>query len=687
MKKIYFLFSVLALLISGCSQELNETLAGDHEITSIHVSTKDFAGSTRTAINDSYAVAWRESDVIGIFPMEEKSKQIAFEISAGANSQNATFDGSGWGLKSNTEYAAYYPCNGNTYQDKSSIVLDYSGQKQVGNNPTGHLGDYDYLKTLSTAPCDGTLNLQFEHIGALISYDLQADRSASYDYNKVELQTDGYFYSRGILNLETGEVRPDEESKTQTLTLELDNPTQTLKRLIRIHMMIFPVNLEGHNITFHLYDIDGNIRGSFTIKGKNFLPGTQWNEDTLTFVRFPYLTFKAEKLQTLSITDAHESIEFSYGDEDWHPIDILPVVPFGGTLGDLRLRGKCTNGTGREGYYSIIKFGNDTPVACSGDIRTLVDYENYRSISTEKVSFYNLFRDCTVLTSAPDLPATTLAGACYSHMFAGCTSLVKAPRLPATTLSDECYQRMFMGCTSLTEAPVLPAKKVLNFSYAGMFRGCTSLTTAPELPANTLGRYCYNSMFYECTSLTTAPELPATVMKDYCYESMFSGCTSLVKAPKLPAYTLAADCYDSMFEGCTSLTQAPELPATDLEGRCYENMFYRCTSLTEAPQLPATTLKDWCYYNMFAGCTSLTIAPELPATELARWCYSKMFSGCTNLNWIKMMATDISATNCLSSWTYRVPSTGTFVKNAAATWNVSGSDGIPEGWTVETATK
>ena len=62
-----------------------------------------------------------------------------------------------------------------------------------------------------------------------------------------------------------------------------------------------------------------------------------------------------------------------------------------------------------------------------------------------------------------------------------------------------------------------------------------------------------------------------------------------------------------------------------------------------------------------------------------------MFSNCTNLNYIKMMATDINASNCLVSWVFGVSSTGTFVKNSAATWDVTGTNGIPEGWTVETA--
>ena len=86
---------------------------------------------------------------------------------------------------------------------------------------------------------------------------------------------------------------------------------------------------------------------------------------------------------------------------------------------------------------------------------------------------------------------------------------------------------MFEGCTSLTTAPALPASTLASSCYSYMFYNCTSLTTAPALPATTLARSCYNSMFNGCTSLTTAPALPATTLASYCYSSMFYGCTSL----------------------------------------------------------------------------------------------------------------------------------------------------------------
>lgn len=55
----------------------------------------------------------------------------------------------------------------------------------------------------------------------------------------------------------------------------------------------------------------------------------------------------------------------------------------------------------------------------------------------------------TAISSAPELPATTLAEACYRYMFGNCGSLISAPELPATTLVDYCYYGMFFYCTNL----------------------------------------------------------------------------------------------------------------------------------------------------------------------------------------------------------------------------------------------
>ena len=71
-----------------------------------------------------------------------------------------------------------------------------------------------------------------------------------------------------------------------------------------------------------------------------------------------------------------------------------------------------------------------------------------------------MFSSCSSLTTAPDLPATTLANGCYESMFNGCTSLTTAPELPATTLADSCYSGMFSGCSKLN---------TIKLSYTGDF--------------------------------------------------------------------------------------------------------------------------------------------------------------------------------------------------------------------------
>ena len=387
-----------------------------------------------------------------------------------------------------------------------------------------------------------------------------------------------------------------------------------------------------------------------------------------------------------------KSIEYKLNDGEWTSIksntgSLAPTITV--NSGDkLQFRGNNSQ-YATDSYYNSFS-GSTASFEAEGNIMSLIygdEFKNNLTISST-YAFAGLFKKCTNLVSAENLilPATTLTSYCYQEMFNDCTSLTTAPALPATTLANYCYQNMFYKCTSLTTAPALPARTLANYCYQSMFYGCTSLTTAPALPATTLALFCYNSMFYGCTSLTTAPSvLPAPALTSNCYSSMFNGCTKLTTAPALPATTLANYCYSSMFNGCTKLTTAPALPATTLANYCYSSMFYGCTSLTTAPALPATTLADGCYNSMFRGCTSLTTAPELPATTLADNCYSSMFMGCTNLNYIKCLATDISATGCTGSWVSGVASTGTFVKaSSIASWP-TGTSGIPSGWTVQDA--
>ena len=283
-----------------------------------------------------------------------------------------------------------------------------------------------------------------------------------------------------------------------------------------------------------------------------------------------YLTFSSKNSFTLKTGKKtwDGTLEYFASDETWTVWngsywDSLSAA-YNGTEYVLYLRGTGNTVITSSSQTSWKLDGSD--IACIGNIETLLDYATVESGQHPTMGDY-----------------------CYFRMFEDCTSLTRAPELPATTLSTICYGDMFNGCTSLTHAPELPATTLVKSCYLGMFEGCTSLTHAPALPATTLASYCYENMFSNCTSLTQAPELPATTLSIDCYENMFKNCTCLTHIPELPATTLAEGCYSGMFYGCTSLKlstiktgeymQEYRIPYSG-DGTTAENAFYIMFDLT-----------------------------------------------------------------------------------------------------------
>ncbi len=156
-----------------------------------------------------------------------------------------------------------------------------------------------------------------------------------------------------------------------------------------------------------------------------------------------------------------------------------------------------------------------------------------------------------------------------------------------------CFTCLFSLCSSLTTAPKLPATTLAEHCYYWMFNGCSSLREAPELPATTLAENCYNYMFHGCTSLTKAPELPATTMVNGCYQQMFQGCKSLTKAPELPATTLAENCYYGMFKGCSKINKV-KVPFTMWGNTSTINWLYgaSATGVLECPSALDCSTRD-----------------------------------------------------------------------------------------------
>jgi hypothetical protein len=310
-------------------------------------------------------------------------------------------------------------------------------------------------------------------------------------------------------------------------------------------------------------------------------PGTQ----ACPFVKFTGVTSITPKWDIVGT-----SFEYSLNGGAWTSVSSgTPITTSGNPI---RFRGSGRNRLFTDGKTSNAWDISGTDVVITGNMNTLLDYNNPPSRVSANCFSY-MFYNCTrIKTFNAALPATTLDNYCYYFMFYNCTSLLTAPVLPATTLAAYCYNGMFGSCTSLVNAPALPATSLADNCYGDMFYNCTSLLTAPALPATSLAAYCYYGMFYSCTNLLIAPALPADTLASYCYANMFIRCTKLPMTPTLNANTLVDYCYMEMFSGCVNLTTAPNCNVYTQKSPSQYRMFYQCTRLT-SPMTYANIPSNW----------------------------------------------------------------------------------------------
>ena len=515
------------LALSACS-ESEDLLSAFHSDPNAVRITAEVGKASANGFTRSYPLGATEAD-------QKKFKEND-EISVQADGQDAVtyqFNGSEWLPKESSKFlkwendemnfTAYYPASFDGNLDNVTLPEKYDEASLAANDFMSYSG-----KQSNTNGNQLTLIMERKMARVVVEIDGFNDQYTNATVNSLSIcgikaykHSDNKFYAL---------IKPCAAQNSATF-ISLDvaegESKTTTEKLTGI-----PALTAGNSYTYKLTVGKNKI----SVSG---ITVANWTSGEITGGKAetdntPYLTFTADEEQTfiMSAKDSYEipGLEYSVNNGTWKKVVTGEAVTFGGSNGTLSLRGKNNlEGTSKQNSgYSQISFGKtDVNVACKGDIRTLLDYTNYKDVATESARFRHLFEDCTQLTSAPDLPAETLAEECYSFMFEGCTSLKTTPELPATTLAGDCYFRMFLGCTSLETAPTLSAKTLKTYCYSYMFAGCTSLKTAPELRATELFSGCYQGMFQGCKSLESAPELPATTLATQCYAYMFQNCEKL----------------------------------------------------------------------------------------------------------------------------------------------------------------
>ena len=531
------------LALSACS-ESEDLLSAFHSDPNAVRITAQVGKASSNGFTRSYPLGATEAD--------QKKFKEGDEISVKADGQDAVtyqLNGNEWQpqggkfLKwesNEMNFTAYYPASFDGNLDKVTLPAEYDEASLAANDFMSYSG-----KQSNTKGNQLTLTMERKMARVVVEIAGFNDQYAGATVNSLSIcgikaykHSDGKFYAL---------IKPCEAQNSETF-ISLDVAEGASKTTTETLTGI-PELTAGNSYTYKLTVGKDKVSVSgITVK--------DWTTGDITGGKTeecptPYITFTANGEQKFMMTTEGgytiSGLEYSVNNGKWTTVEAGTEVPFGGAKGDLRLRGINPKGTAIHwGSYSTITFTDPTVnVACTGDIRTLLDWRNYNIVDTQNARFCSLFLNCSVLTSAPELPATTLANYCYYAMFSGCTNLTAAPELPATTLAGSCYTNMFHACTSLTSAPELPATTLENDCYADMFKGCTSLTAAPELPATKLASFCYYEMFYGCTSLKSAPELSATELAEACYCRIFNGCENLSSVTMLAPSDKIKDTSDS----------------------------------------------------------------------------------------------------------------------------------------------
>ena len=80
---------------------------------------------------------------------------------------------------------------------------------------------------------------------------------------------------------------------------------------------------------------------------------------------------------------------------------------------------------------------------------------------------------------------------------------------------------MFQGCASLTTAPELPAETLADYCYSSMFQGCASLNYIKAMFITIPSRYCMNNWVNGVASSGTFVTNSAAIWTSECGVSTY----------------------------------------------------------------------------------------------------------------------------------------------------------------------
>ena len=410
------------LALSACSESEDLLSAFHSDPNAVRITAQ---------VGKTSANGFTRSNPLGATEADQKKFKEGDKISVKADGQDAVtyqLNGDEWQpqdskfLKWESDemnFTAYYPATFDGNIDNVTLPKEYDEATLAANDFMSYSD-----KQTNTNGNQLTLTMERKMARVVVEIDGFNDQYAGATVNNVNsLSICGIKAYKHSDNKFYALIKPCAAQNSATF-LSLDVAEGASKTTTETLTGI-PALTAGNSYTYKL-TVGKNKVSVSGITVKDWQTGNITGGNTDVKDKTPYVTFSAPAEQTFKMVCYGgykiSNLQYSVNFGDWKEVKANEGVTFGGQKGGLRLRGKNVKGTADPNdtrIYSTITFTFDKEkennvntnvmVACTGDIRTLLDYDHYETVSTSEARFVKLFNNCQALTSAPKLPATDIA--------------------------------------------------------------------------------------------------------------------------------------------------------------------------------------------------------------------------------------------------------------------------------------
>ena len=277
MKKNLICVAAIAAILCSCNKDnLNIEVFGEGIYASIEQPA--FPSQTKSLSwngeNNSLTFTWADKENVVVFGESD----AALLRSKTSGNTSTELESKGFDLKEGVKYYAFIPSS--TFlidSEAKKVPISFLGQRQVSNNSTAHLKDFDYACAEATRT-DGTNSLSFElknQVSWLVIEHLFTEATDNVTSLKISVPEKKLVVS-GKYDVTKSEYWIATKSTELTLSLGKDGGdglSFISGELFRAFLTLSPVDLSGTAITVTAYKKDGSAieLGTYTYPNADFV--------------------------------------------------------------------------------------------------------------------------------------------------------------------------------------------------------------------------------------------------------------------------------------------------------------------------------------------------------------------------------------------------------------------------------